>query len=83
MDMQCAQRRGLRLKIIPDTTWLSTHEDFDRSLQENVHGKLGHFVMDRVYPAMRQKRGLLMENGLPIVLSARLMSTIVSPTRGR
>ena len=66
LDLQRAIQRGLELKILPDTTWLSTEEDFDRVFQRSRDGKLGHFLMDRFYRAMRQKTGLLMQHGKPI-----------------
>ncbi len=66
MDLDRAVHRGLRLKIVPDTTWLSTEEDFDLVFQRSGITKPGHFLMDRFYRAMRQKTGLLMENGKPI-----------------
>ena len=66
MDLGRAQARGLRLKIVPDVTWLSTEEDFDHVFKRSPGSALGHFLMDRFYRAMRQKTGLLMQNGRPV-----------------
>ncbi len=59
-DLERARARGLRLRVVPDTTWLSTEEDFDRAFPR-ASGTLGHFVMDRFYRKLRQKTGYLME----------------------
>ncbi len=65
-DLERATKRGLRLKTVPDTTWLSTEEDFDKIYKVGKGSKPKSFVMDRFYRAMRQKTGFLMESGKPI-----------------
>ena len=66
LDMEEAVRRGVEIERVPDTTWLSTVEDFER-----VYGKPGagavskHHLMDRFYRSMREKTGYLMRGGKP------------------
>ncbi|AXC11479.1 hypothetical protein ACPOL_2155 [Acidisarcina polymorpha] len=61
LDLEEARRRGVRLKIVEDTTWLSTEADFD-----GVYAKeTTSYVMDRFYRFLRKKREVLMENGEP------------------
>lgn len=64
-DLQRAVARGLRLKYVTDTTWLSTDEDFDQVFMRPTQ-RPKHLVMDRFYRVMRQKTGLLMHSGKPI-----------------
>jgi deoxyribodipyrimidine photolyase-related protein len=61
LDLEEACQRGVRLRQVPDATWLSTEEDFDRSYPANAKS----FLMDRFYRAMRKKTGILMETGKP------------------
>jgi deoxyribodipyrimidine photolyase-related protein len=64
IDIDAAIQAGLKMKMVPDTTWLSTTEDF-----LNVFGayKAGRaYVMDRFYRAQRQQTGILMDKGKPI-----------------
>jgi deoxyribodipyrimidine photolyase-related protein len=82
VDLGRAQARGLRLKIVPDATWLTTEEDFDRVFNRSADGKPGPFLMDRFYRAMRQKTGLLVEDGRPIG-DQYSFDVIASPTKGR
>ncbi len=65
LDLNEAVARGLRLKLVADTTWLSTNEDFDTVYKLGKGPLPKHFVMDRFYRAMRKKTGLLMENSEP------------------
>ena len=63
IDMEAAIQSGLKMKLVEDTTWLSTTEDF-----LNVFGsyKAGRsYVMDRFYRARRQKTEILMDKGKP------------------
>lgn len=64
LDLAAAQSRGLHLTFVPDTTWLSTSEDFTATFGAYAHGK--SYVMDRFYRRMRQKTGILMRNARPI-----------------
>ena len=64
LDLAQAVRNGLRLREVPDTTWLSTVDDFT-----GVYGgyKPGRsYVMDRFYRHMRQQTGILMKAGKPL-----------------
>ena len=66
LDVEEAMRRGIEIERVPDTTWLSTVDDFER-----VYGKPGsgpvskHHLMDRFYRVMREKTGYLMRGGKP------------------
>jgi deoxyribodipyrimidine photolyase-related protein len=61
LDLADARERGVRLKEVPDATWLSTEEDFD-----GVYGKeTSSYLMDRFYRFMRKKTGILMNAGEP------------------
>jgi deoxyribodipyrimidine photolyase-related protein len=63
IDMEAAVQSGLKIKIVPDTTWFSTTEDF-----LNVFGpyKPGRsYVMDRFYRAQRQRTEILMDKNKP------------------
>ena len=64
LDLAAAVAAGLKLREVPDTTWLSQTSDF-----LDVYGpyKPGRsYVMDRFYRSMRQKTGILMENAKPV-----------------
>ncbi len=66
LDIEDAIARGVEINRIPDATWLSTDEDFDR-----VYGKPSgepiskHHLMDRFYRRMREQTGYLMRGGKP------------------
>lgn len=63
LDVAEAQRRGVPVKVVRDTTWCSTEEDFDGVFQPGTR----QFVMDRFYRRMRQKTGILMgRDGEPL-----------------
>jgi deoxyribodipyrimidine photolyase-related protein len=69
VELDAAQQDGLRLRICPDTAWLSSTQDFEVVFgkprpPEKPGGR--QYLMDRFYRAMRQKSGLLMRNGKPI-----------------
>ncbi len=64
-DLERAVKRGLKLKVVPDTTWLSTEADFDQVFKGATGKHPGPFLMDRFYRAMRKKTDLLMEKGKP------------------
>ena len=67
IDLAHAQKQGLKLNEIEDTTWLSTVEDFDTVFKIKKGTDLPRaFVMDRFYRAMRKKTGILMHNGEPV-----------------
>ena len=64
LDLQAAQKAGLDLAVVEDTTWLSQPADF-----VGVYGEFRpekHYVMDRFYRHMRQTTGLLMGNATPL-----------------
>ncbi len=62
LDMEEAVRRGVKLRQVQDTTWLSTDEDFDRVYKPGTRS----YLMDRFYRAMRKKTGILMRGGQPV-----------------
>jgi deoxyribodipyrimidine photolyase-related protein len=64
VDLERAAGDGLKLKYVPDSTWLSTTSDFT-----SVYGGYSpekSYVMDRFYRKMRQQTGILMQNGRPM-----------------
>ena len=64
LNLAHAAEAGLKLREVPDSTWLSTTQDFT-----NVFGpyKTGRsYVMDRFYRHMRQQTGILMQNAKPV-----------------
>ncbi len=64
LDLAQAQKEGLKLNIVPDTTWASQTEDFTSVYGAYKPGK--SYVMDRFYRKMRQKTHVLMSNAKPI-----------------
>jgi deoxyribodipyrimidine photolyase-related protein len=61
-DVAEAVRRGVPLRQVEDTTWLSTAADFDRVYGANpAPGVQKRYLMDRFYRAMRSKTGILMQ----------------------
>jgi deoxyribodipyrimidine photolyase-related protein len=62
-DIAEAAKLGLKLNIVPDTTWLSTTEDFTTVFGPYKPGR--SYVMDRFYRAQRQKTGILMDGSKP------------------
>ena len=66
LDVEEAVRRGVELEQVPDTTWLSTHEDFSRVYGVPDGSPISkHHLMDRFYRKMREKTGYLMRGGKP------------------
>ena len=70
IEMRDAKERGLRIRAVRDTAWLSTREDFEAVFgafekQKNIGGKR-QYLMDRFYRSMRTKTGFLMQRGKPI-----------------
>jgi deoxyribodipyrimidine photolyase-related protein len=63
LDLEAATAAGLRINLVPDTTWLSTTEDFVSVFGPYKPGR--SYVMDRFYRAQRQKTGVLMAHGKP------------------
>ncbi len=63
LDLALAQEQGLRLRIVPDTTWLSTPEDFAQVFGPYKAGR--SYVMDRFYRHMRLQTNILMEGIRP------------------
>ncbi len=64
IDLAQAASNGLKLREVPDTTWLSTTNDF-----LNVYGPYKHgrsYVMDRFYRRVRQQTAILMKNAKPV-----------------
>jgi len=64
LDLAQAIRDGLKLRFVPDTTWLSTTDEFVRVYGPYKPGKT--YVMDRFYRQQRQATGILIENAKPI-----------------
>lgn len=66
LDMEEATRRGVEIEQVPDATWLSTVEDFERVYGKPAAGPVSkHHLMDRFYRSMREKTGYLMRGGKP------------------
>ncbi|MBB5055624.1 deoxyribodipyrimidine photolyase-related protein [Granulicella aggregans] len=63
LDIEAAILDGLKIKLAPDTTWLSTIEDFLSVFGPYKSGR--SYVMDRFYRTQRQKTGILMDKGKP------------------
>jgi deoxyribodipyrimidine photolyase-related protein len=63
IDMEAAIQSGLKMKLVPDTSWLSTTEDFVAVFGPYKAGR--SYVMDRFYRAQRQQTGILMDKGKP------------------
>ncbi len=78
VELEAAQAAGLRIVFAPDTTWLSSSEDFAEVFSQRHTAKPGQraYLMDTFYRAMRQKSGLLME-------SARGVSGPAKPVGGK
>ena len=66
LDLNEAQKRGLKLEEIEDSTWLTREAEFDEVFGINQTTRPQSFLMDRFYRAMRKRTGLLMENGKPV-----------------
>ena len=64
LDLAQAQKAGLKLNVVEDTTWASTTSDFTAVYGAWKPGK--SYVMDRFYRKMRQESGVLMENAKPV-----------------
>jgi deoxyribodipyrimidine photolyase-related protein len=64
LDIDAAVQSGLKLAIVPDSTWLSTEEDFLSVFGPFKAGR--SYVMDRFYRAQRQQTGILMEKHKPV-----------------
>ncbi len=80
LDLAQAGREGLRLRTVPDPTWLSTTEDF-----LDVYGpfRTGRsYVMDHFYRRMRKQTGLLMRQGKPVGGQFSFDADNRSPYRG-
>ncbi len=63
LDLAHAIASGLKLREAPDTTWLSTTEDFLHVFGPYKTGR--SYLMDRFYRHMRQQTGILMNNAKP------------------
>ena len=64
LDLARAVEDGLKLREVPDTTWLSTTQDFLSVFGPYRSGR--SYVMDRFYRHMRQKTGIFMHNAKPV-----------------
>ena len=64
LDLAAAERSGLQLRYVPDTTWTSTTQDFLATFGPYQPGK--QYVMDRFYRRQRQQTGILMRNAKPL-----------------
>ncbi len=65
--------RGLRVRAVRDTAWLTTTEDFEGvfgklEVQEDAArgGRQRQYLMDRFYRAVRRKTGILMDGAQPV-----------------
>ncbi len=66
LDVAEAARRGVEIEQVPDATWLSTPEDFDRVYGKPDGSPVGKLhLMDRFYRFMRLKTGFFMRGGKP------------------
>lgn len=66
VELDDAIARGLRLRIVADTAWLTSHEEFTEIFGElKPATRLGQrqYLMDSFYRAVRKRTGLLMEHG--------------------
>ncbi len=63
LDLAQAAERGLRLRQVPDATWLSSVDDFVAVYGEYKTGK--SYVMDRFYRRLREKSRILMQGSKP------------------
>ena len=63
IDLERAISAGLQLRMVPDSTWLSTPDDFVDVFGPYKEGR--SYVMDRFYRRMRQQTGILMDAGKP------------------
>jgi deoxyribodipyrimidine photolyase-related protein len=68
VELDAAQKEGLRITFTPDTAWLSTTADFESAFPARSTTKPGQrtYLMDTFYRAMRQKTGILMSHGKPV-----------------
>ena len=64
LDLARAAEDGLKLREVPDSTWLSTTQDFLAVFGPYRSGR--SYVMDRFYRHMRQQTGILMHNAKPV-----------------
>ncbi len=65
LDLQQAQKAGLKLSLTEDATWLSTERTFNEVYGVEGDRRPQSFMMDRFYRAMRKQTGLLMKGGKP------------------
>ena len=73
---EAADERGLRLRVVEDTAWLTTTEDFEAVFGRlevgaevrdgGAFGSGRQYLMDRFYRAMRRKTGYLMAGAQPV-----------------
>lgn len=66
LDLDQARGRGLRLKEVDDTTWLTSEQEFNQVFGIEQGSLPKTFLMDRFYRAMRKRTGVLMEGGKPV-----------------
>jgi deoxyribodipyrimidine photolyase-related protein len=72
VELRSAEQQGLRLRIVPDTAWLTTTEDFERIFGSQAPDAIEaasprrRYLMDTFYRAMRRKTGYLIERGKPM-----------------
>lgn len=60
-DLEAAQAAGLRLELHQDTAWMSTSDDWNTVFGKAAKGR--QYLMERFYRHMRQRTGILMEDG--------------------
>ncbi len=74
---EAKEGRGLRIRAVQDTAWMTATEDFEAVFgkpevrggeERNTEYAAGkrHYLMDRFYRAMRRKTGFLMEGAQPV-----------------
>ena len=73
---EAKEERGLRIRAVRDTAWLTTTEDFEAVFgkpeqggkERNTQDVAGRrqYLMDRFYRAMRRKTGYLMQGAQPV-----------------
>jgi deoxyribodipyrimidine photolyase-related protein len=72
VELEGARADGLRIEFATDTAWLSSSDDFAGAFPKRAASKgetkpgQRTYLMDTFYRAMRQKSGILMENGKPV-----------------
>ena len=80
LDLAEAEKNGLKLQYVEDTTWTSRTSDFTDVYGGYTAGK--SYVMDRFYRRMRQQTGILMSSAKPLGGKYSFDAENRSPYRG-